>query len=119
MNLSDLIKGGPKLFVTLHNGSVLEFTRKPFTDALSTAIGEITPGKKESVASLKARQLAAVIATWEVSDDTGQPLPVSAETLIQMDLRDLLALDAAVASDFFPPRAASETSGAGSPPTES
>lgn len=120
MRVSDLFQLPPPIEVTLHNGGVINIQRRPWSNVLDAEVNAMTQGEDERFHSFRARQVMLFLAAWDVEDEHGNAVPPSYDLLCEMDLRDILTIDAAMGADFLPPRrTTSPESGERPSPTES
>lgn len=80
---------------------------------------ELEDREKGQVLRSQARSLAEVIASWDVVDEEGQPLPVSEDVLAALGIDVASKINRAILDDLLPNRQTPTSSPNGSTPAAS
>jgi uncharacterized protein YccT (UPF0319 family) len=92
----------------------LTLTYKPSAINAVQEARELEDREKGHHLMSQARSLAEIIASWDLQDDDGQPVPVEAEVLGQLGLDVTSALTRAILDDLLPNRTTAPASRNGS-----
>lgn len=100
--LSDLLKDRRTVTVDFGDGVSVRLTYRPsgLTPETEDRIREFTEARRGGAALIEL--LSDCLVDWDITDDTGNPLPVSPEVLRRLPLGVLAKLAEAVIQDLLP-----------------
>lgn len=92
----------------------LNLTYKPSAVNAVQEARELEEREKGQVLLAQARSLAEIITSWDVQDDDGKPLPVSADVMAPLGLDFTAKVTRAILDDLLPNRQTATVSRNGS-----